>query len=435
MKKVLVITYYWPPSGGSGVQRWMYFCKYLSDFGYTPIVLTVSEKSAAYKNIDNHFIEKVKDIETYKTKTFEPLKLYSWLTTGNTKKGIPHGNVHTKKGFFQKAMAFIRGNFFVPDARIGWKSYALKQARKIIQSQQIHCIITTGPPHSAHLIGLQLQKETHIKWIADLRDPWSDIYYNKDFMRLDSVQKKDTFLEKNVLEKADGILTVGFKLKELLQKKAPGFEKKFHHIYNGYDAFLMDAIETHLHSHFEVTFIGLLTKKQPYVAILKTIQLFLEAHKNTSIKVCFAGNIDAEILEAFQKEIPQYLDVKGYVSHKKSLELMKQSQLLVNCLPEMADSQILISGKQMEYIATGNPILCFGNTEGECAILMEDIENAKIVEKHQIKEAAEFLSHVYQKWQAKEPFLNAANHQSIQNKSRYETTRELAAYLDGLISE
>jgi glycosyltransferase involved in cell wall biosynthesis len=432
MKKILIITYYWPPSGGSGVQRWMYFSKYLPEFGYEPIVLTVSEKKASYKHTDISFLENVKGIETYKTNTLEPLKLYSLITTGDKTAGIPSGHITTgKRSFFKKLSTYVRGNLFIPDARIGWNRYALKKARKIISEQKIDIIVTTGPPHSTHLIGLELQKEFSIKWIADLRDPWTDIYYNKILNRTDKTEKIDKSLEQQVLNKADVVLTVGFKLKELLQKKVVNNHDKFHHIYNGYDSFLMQKIPVETQSYFEITFIGILTLAQPYASIIKIISKFLEEIPDANIKICLAGNIQNDILnELTDKFTSSKILHQGYVQHAEAIRLMKRSQLLINLLADMAESQILISGKQMEYIATGNPILCIGNTKGESALILDDIENARIYEKEQINESVAFLIETYNKWHAGISCVQNTKTESIINKSRYETTRQLSQLIN-----
>ena len=142
MKKVLVITYYWPPGGGSGVQRWMYFCKYLPQFGIEPYVVTVVEKKASYKFTDLTLAEKVKDIKAYKTNTFELLKLYSKILGGDTQSDIPIGfSGEDNPNFFQKVSRFIRGNFFIPDARIGWNSFSYKKAQEIIKKENINLFL------------------------------------------------------------------------------------------------------------------------------------------------------------------------------------------------------------------------------------------------------------------------------------------------------
>ena len=196
MKKVLIITYYWPPSGGSGVQRWMYFAKYLPNFGVEPFVLTVNPVFASYKFIDESFLKKTESIRVFKTASSEPFNIYSKLIGKSKMEAIPQGFAgESNPGILQKFSRFVRGNFFIPDARKGWVKFAFNEAEKIIVREKIDLIITTGPPHSSHLIGLRLKKKFDIKWIADLRDPWTDIYYYKDLLHTKRSAEKDLKLE------------------------------------------------------------------------------------------------------------------------------------------------------------------------------------------------------------------------------------------------
>lgn len=434
MKKVLVITYYWPPSGGSGVQRWMYFCKYLSEFGYDPIVVTVDPKKASYKLIDERFLDEVKSVEVHRTRTVELLKFYSWLTTGNSRKGIPHGDVnHDKKGVVYKLSAYIRGNYFVPDARVGWNRFALRKAQEIIEQNNVEIVITTGPPHSTHLVGLKLKKRHPIKWIADFRDPWSDLYYNKDLMRSKNTIRKDRALEEQVLTKADRVLTIGSKMKELLLKKAPIQEEKVSYVFNGYDSVKMAQIEAEPHGHFEMTFIGTLSPNQPYRSLLETVKLFVSDHPSANVQLCFVGNPHERVQKEFHEELPNFnIRFTGYLGHTESLVIMKSSQLLLNCLADMEHSEVLISGKQMEYISTGNPILCYGNTKGETAIIFSKIPNAKVFEKNEIQESYQFMKMIYDRWLSNDPFVNDTDDVRITENSRIETTRRLSELLNEL---
>ena len=202
----MILTYYWPPSGGSGVQRWMYFAKYLKQLGWTPFVITVDEKYASYPVLDQSLLSEVADIRVIKTKTREPLKWYSLLLTGSKNKGIPQGEVQ-KKGFLNRLAAYIRGSYFIPDARKGWNPYAGVEAVKLIQKENIKIVITTGPPHSTHLVGGMLRRGLDIKWLADFRDPWTDVFYNKDLYRSNRAKKVDARYEERVLNSADAVLT------------------------------------------------------------------------------------------------------------------------------------------------------------------------------------------------------------------------------------
>ena len=196
MKKVLIITYYWPPSGGSGVQRWMYFCKYLKDFGIEPIVITVDEKKASYRNLDFSFCELVEDIEVYKTNTLEPLKFYSKIMSGDKMlQFLQHLQVNLNLTIFKKLVVSF-GNFFLPDARIGWVKYAVRMAKNVIANNDISYLITTGPPHSTHLIGLKLKKYFSIPWMTDFRDSWTALHYNNFLYRTKSAKLRVLSLKK-----------------------------------------------------------------------------------------------------------------------------------------------------------------------------------------------------------------------------------------------
>lgn len=179
MKSILILSYYWPPSGGSGVQRWMYFSKYLKELGYNPIIITVDPKYASYSSIDFSLIKEVENIEVHKTKSFEILKLYSFFKSKNNSKNYPQSYI-PNKSIFDKLTSFIRVNFIIPDARVGWNKFAFNKAKEIIIKNNINYLITTGPPHSSHLVGLKIKKKFDINWIVDFRDPWSEIFYTKN---------------------------------------------------------------------------------------------------------------------------------------------------------------------------------------------------------------------------------------------------------------
>ncbi|MEK9782555.1 MAG: glycosyl transferase family 1, partial [Flavobacteriales bacterium] len=202
--KILLLTYYWPPSGGSGVQRWMYFAKHLKAMGWEPIVITVAPNVAAYPVWDASLAQEVENITVIRTASREPLRWYQRWTGGSTV--LPQGAV-PRKHLLQKLAAFVRGNFFLPDARKGWVPFAIQAAEQQLAQHSIGHLITTGPPHSTHLVGLAIKKKHSLQWWADFRDPWSTVFYNSDFYRLSYAQKKDARLEREVLQKADGILT------------------------------------------------------------------------------------------------------------------------------------------------------------------------------------------------------------------------------------
>lgn len=389
-KKVLILTYYWPPSGGSGVQRWMYFAKHLKSLGWEPIVVTVDKEKASYGVLDESLNQEVDGIRVIKTSTREPLQLYSRLTTGSKKKGIPQGEVK-RKSVFGKLSAFIRGNFFIPDARIGWVPFALKAARKIVAKEQITTIITTGPPHSSHLIGLQLQKEFKVNWFADFRDPWSDVFYNKDLYRRSRAVSKDLKLELQVLQAAQGIITtVGGRLHESLIEKAPA--QKFYALPNGFDSELMNRVTVEKNHHYlHVVYTGLLTHNQPYNGVFKILN---DLSATQPIKLSLAGNIAPDIINEIKVSFPKIDTIfHGYLSHKEAIGLMKSANLLINFIFIGAQTQ-MISGKILEYIATEIPILSIGNPDSEAAKFLEQGTAAVMLDQSNLKEMRLFIDTV-----------------------------------------
>jgi glycosyltransferase involved in cell wall biosynthesis len=386
-QKILIVTYYWPPSGGSGVQRWMYFAKYLKQLGWEPIVVTVDEEKASYAVLDTSLNQEVDNIRVIKTNTREPLQWYSFLTSGSRNKGIPQGEVN-RTSIFRKFAAYIRGNFFIPDARKGWVPFALKAARKIIIEEKITQIITTGPPHSTHLVGLQLQQEFDLNWLVDFRDPWSDLFYNKELYRSQRTIKKDLYLETQVLRTASGVLTtIGGKLHEDLKLKAP--LQNLYALPNGYDAELMQSVEAKpIQDMFHVVYTGLLTHNQPYDTVLKVLN---SISTPVPIRLSLAGTISPEIRSEIQAEYPKIEVVyHGYLSHKDAIGLMKSAHLLLNFIFLGAQTQ-MISGKLLEYIATEIPILSIGNPDSEAGCFLKQGTAATMLDENDTNAILDFI--------------------------------------------
>jgi len=418
------------------VQRWLYFCKFLERFGIKPFVITVDEKKASYKFIDKSFAEKVKHVEVYRTNTVEPLKIYSRLLSGDSSAEIPQGFAgESSPNIFQKISRFVRGNFFLPDARVGWNRFALKKAEEIIRREKIKLVITTGPPQSTHLIGLKLKKKMNVKWIADFRDPWTEIYYNSMLYKTSWAKKYEEKREKQVLNAADGVIAIGPGLRNLLQRKVGGSQpEKFHFVYNGYDQDAFEGLQrTPDKDHFTICHIGILSDNQPVTAFLNALQKFLLKHDNkisSSIRLKFVGKVSPGIMQEINMLVPGIeAEIISYLPHKEALIHMQNADLLLNSFAISAESDILVSGKLMEYIATGNPILALGNTNGDAASLLQTMAYAKIFERKDVNGISDFIENIYGHWKNGKSFekLNTIQY------SRLETTRQLATILNKYI--
>jgi glycosyltransferase involved in cell wall biosynthesis len=410
-EKILIITYYWPPAGGSGVQRWMYFAKYLKELGWEPLVVTVSETKASYPVTDETLLQEVEGIRTIKTNANEPLKWYARLTSGKSTQSLPQGEVKRER-LIEKAAAFIRGNFFIPDARKGWCPYAFKAAKKWIIQEEIKKVITTGPPHSTHLVGLHLKKELGIRWWADFRDPWTDIFYNSSFYRTAYAQKKDQILEKKVLQNADGVITtLAGEFHKKLKSKAPN--QQFIALPNGYDDALMKKIKpAPKKTEFHIVYTGLLTLNQDFNSILEVLHLFSKTHK---ISFSLAGNISSTIISQIKKILPNVeVTFLGYLSHSNAIALMKSADLLLNFIFKGAETQ-MISGKLLEYMATEVPIISIGNPNSQSGQFVAQGSNSWMIaqeDKKEMKKQLEFLMS-QNKIKNKMPHLNQWSRKAI----------------------
>lgn len=395
-KRVLIITYYWPPSGGSGVQRWVYFSKYLKRLGVEPVILTVDPAYATYPSLDDSLEKEVEGIEVIRTKSFEPLQLYSKMTTGNKQTGVPYGAVDTKgKSLFQKMSAFVRGNIVLPDARKYWKRYAYSAALDLINKGAIDLIISTGPPHSTHLIAQALKKHTGLPWIADFRDPWTEVFYNKDLYRTNWAIRKDEKMEKGVIQAADAVLCVSAYTAELVQAKTTD-PKKVSTIINGYDHELFQRIPANTYSDFTITYVGYLGRHHAYQLFVDGIsavaQRLIDGQR---LSLRLAGRIDTAILEQLEA-IPNCTVVyEGVVDHEAAIAMIKGADLLLISIPVSSYSKGIITGKLMEYIATGNPILLVGEQDSDAAKILNEFPGNLVLEEGEVERFAEFCAQCY----------------------------------------
>jgi len=370
MKKVLVITYYWPPGGGAGVQRWLKFTKYLPETGWEPVVLTVDPACAQYPATDNTLLEDIDPgLQIHKTPATNYFRL-----AGPGRKNIPSAGFanRKKKGVLDWMMRFIRGNFFIPDPRKGWNSHAFRKAVEIITRQGIDVFITSSPPHSTQLIGLKLKKRfPHLKWIADLRDPWTDIYYYNEFLHTAPARYLDALYEKKVISEADRIITVGGNLKKIFASKVRSSEKKISVVTNGYDENDFSGIEASQPDKFTVTYTGTISSMYPLDSFAEAVKQLTEA--GYELKLRFAGFVSGGQRDIIVKNIPEVsAEFNQYVSHNEAVRLMMSSSALLLVIPRHEKNNCIITGKLFEYIASGKPVILIGPPDGDAAQILSD---------------------------------------------------------------
>jgi glycosyltransferase involved in cell wall biosynthesis len=381
MKKVLVITYYWPPSGGPGVQRWLKFVKYMPQFDLEPVVLTVRPEDATYPGIDHSFDKDVAEgTQVIKTRSREIFKFYKNVSGSSTLPyaGFSNKDSNTAK---QKIARFIRGNFFIPDPRKGWNKIAYRSAAKLLsEDKDIDCIITTGPPQSTHLIGLALKKKYNIPWIADLRDPWTDIYYFHQLYPTKLAYWLNLRLEKLVFQKADRITTASpsFRKQFLLKHHVP--EAKVRVLTNGYDEDDFDALPQPGKGPFTITHVGTLTDLNAMDAFIDVVGKMLKG--NTELRLRFVGSVSENIQSKLNHFPPEVVEFIPPVNHRSAITHMAKSHLLLLVVPDHTSGQGILPGKLFEYLATGNPILGIGPVDGDPASILHETKSGVMKDYH-----------------------------------------------------
>ncbi len=363
--KLLIITYYWPPAGGPGVQRWLKFVKYLPDFGIQPIVYV--PENPTYPIVDGGLVSEVSDKAIIlKNKIFEPYQLAGFFSKNQTKK-ISSGIIPAakKQSFLERILLWIRGNLFIPDARFLWVKPSVKYLKKYIQENEIDTIVTSGPPHSLHLIGLQLKKELTIKWFAEFRDPWTTIGYHKALKLSSYAEKIHKDLERQVLNSADTILVTSKTTKAEFETIT---YKPIEVITNGFD--VENITKEPLDYKFTLAHIGsFLSDRNPKVLWQALQELIAENELFAQhFQLKLIGKVSQEILDSIANyKLEKYTNNLGYVSHIEAIKHQRKSQVLLLIEIDSPETKSIIPGKVFEYLVSERPIIAIGPRDSDFA--------------------------------------------------------------------
>ena len=375
MKKVLIITYYWPPAGGPGVQRWLKFVKYLPEFNIQPIVYC--PENPLYPTLDSSLLQEVDSkITVLKHPIKEPLRFLSLLFKSKTNILSKGGILDSKKqSLFERFLLYIRGNFFVPDARVFWVKPSVKYLSSYISKHQIDTIITTGPPHSVHLIGMQLKVKHKLRWYADFRDPWTDISYHKNLNLTQNTQQKHLKLERQVLNRSDQIIVTSSQTKQLFSKIT---HPPISVITNGFDDENVSSIT--LDSKFSLTHIGsLFDQRNPTLlwnVLSELIEEFPEFKAN--FQLVLVGNVSADIKASMDSaKLTSFLKIVGSVTHNEAIMYQRKTQVLLLIEANTTEASYIIPGKLFEYINANRPILALGPKQSDIPSILKDTQTGR----------------------------------------------------------
>lgn len=392
-KKVLIITYYWPPAGGPGVQRWLKFAKYLPDFGIEPHIYTPENPS--YPLLDESLVKEVPEgIKILKTRIWEP---YQWAEKLNKKnKNYKAGqfDIGENQSWKSKLSIWIRGNFFIPDARVFWVKPSLAFLKKHLEKSDYDAIITTGPPHSMHLIGLGLKKTfSKLKWIADFRDPWTEISYYQHLKLISFADKKHHKLEKEVFKNADFTIATSYTDAENFAKKGANAIC----ITNGFDTEIKS--KNTKTKKFTLSYIGVLEQLRNPQILWEVLEELLKENPDfkNNFELKLVGKIDNSIRDSWGI-LKNSVNNLGYIPHQQAVQEMQNSDLLIISNFPNASSKGIIPGKLFEYLASQNTIISFGTENSDVEKILFETQAGKHFTYSQKEETKAYIIKEYENW-------------------------------------
>lgn len=349
--------------------RWVKFVKYIRENGWDPVVFTVSNGN--YPLIDASLEKDVPGgIQIIKRPIWEPHQWYRFLAKNKKSSGLADIKPRDSASFVEKLSNWVRSNFFIPDARAFWIKPSVRFLKDYLKTNPVDAIVSTGPPHSAHLIALALKKQIGLPWLADFRDPWTTMDYYKELLLTDWADKKHHWLELEVLKTADAVTVIGNGMKAEFEKKSG---RSVEVITNGFDDEDFSESSTHLDKKFSLVHIGTFFSRVNPVNLWEVLlELKNENHPMiTDLQIKLMGRVDQVIIESIQKAgLEDFLILFPIQPHDEALQQMRSAQVLLLCIFE--PNKFIVTGKLFEYLASQRPIFCIGPVDGDASAILKE---------------------------------------------------------------
>ena len=436
MKNLLIIAYYFPPSGGPGVQRVLKHIKYLPEFGYKPHVLTVS--NGDFPARDESLLSEIpKDCEVFRSHIFEPYDLYRFLT-GRKKGTAIDVNVikkdSQKRNLKDSIAEKIRATFFIPDARIGWLPSAMKAAKSIIENCNIDAIYSSSPPYTCSIIARNLKRRTGLPWIAGFRDPWTGFISSPKRMKLSATI--DRAMEHSVFAEADAVECAWEGIIKDACTKFPDLPaQKFNHVPNGFDSSDYPKIEIQPNKKFTLTYTGSMYGRRNPSSLFAALEMLIKSGniRAEDFTLRFIGRFGDEVNEMFDSaSFKESINIISYIPHSKSIEYLLQSDALLLIVDESKESEEIVPGKVYEYIGAYKPVLAIAPRESAISRLIIETRSGEVAHQSEIEKIAEYFLIYYEKWKNNDK-LYEPDSMEISRYERRSAAGQLAGLFDTLI--
>ncbi len=418
--KVLFITYYWPPAGGVSAQRILHFVKNLSELEVECHV--IHPNGASYYQIDPNLEQLIPEqIVLHPVSIKDITSLVKKVPKLNAE-----GNIKSEsKGLLSKLSKWLRANLFIPDPKANWVSPVVSKASKLIGDEKFDAIFTNGTPHSVHLAGLRLKQNFGIPWIADFRDPWTNMDYFDKLPLSKSSLKKHRKLESLVLSNADIALTVSQQWKKDFQHLGA---KRAECITNGFDKYIAQSSEA---DEFLISHVGSLHGDRNLTMALDAIAKIIDKEQpgDPITKLALVGNVSSETLQLCKSKIKNdRIIITGVVDHDTAKNWIGKSKALLLPINETQDASGRIPAKLFEYLSSKNPIIVLGTVTGDAADIVKDNKAGKCFGPRDGSNLTTFLKDIKNgKYQAQ------TNKEQLEKYTRLSLAKDLKILLKSII--
>jgi glycosyltransferase involved in cell wall biosynthesis len=418
--RVLLVAYYVPPAGGPAVQRILQFVEFLQEEGWTPEVLTVRE--GAYPNRDPALVERMPaSVPVHRTPALDPYALYQAFT-GTSEADLPTGSMQQEEPSWRETLArWVRANVFIPDARVGWWPFAVYRGLRLLDSGRFDAVLTSGAPHSVHLIGAALRAWRGVPWVADLHDPWTDIGYYDELPHTWWARRLDAALERHVLANASAVTTVSPAWADLFAGKA---SNRYHVVENGFSAREFAAVDERIEEDFVLSHVGKLYASRNPTALWQALARLRDEDAVPRLKIRLIGTVDPVVLRSLDEQgLMPVVERTSFLPHDEAIRHMARSTLLLLVIEPFGQAQGMITSKLYEYLASGRPVLGVGPPEGDAHALLRKHKAGTVVGWGDVDTAASVVRDHYEAWAAGIPQAGAGPEALAEHTRRHQARR------------
>jgi len=431
LKKVLFITYYWPPAGGATVNRTFKFSQYLPEFGWEPVILTTQDGDFPF--IDESLLKEVNpETKVYRSAGFSLHKIFKKVSPKSEKNFIPYGFTdQSKNSFMDNLSRWVKYNF-IPDTRFPWYFGTARKAIRIIKEEKIDLIFSSSPPQTNHMIARKASRSTGIPWVADFRDPWTDVFWlAENSKRMKWIHRWDKRIERKTINRMNAVITVGPSLVRILQRKT---NNPIHLITNGYDERYFTGEAYHRTDKFRIIYAGSISREQHPECFFNSLT---EAMKNPEFRkdmdMLWLGNFPTYIHELIEGlDYKEQIHFSPYTHYSESIQMIRNSEMLLLIVPRTTDNECIITSKIFEYIGSGRPVLTYGPVKGDAAFILNETGAGKTFDYSDSSAGKDYILECWQRWKSGTDLLKSADNERFGRRS---LTRQLAGIFDNTLKK